>query len=376
MNKIVICIFLITGWVACKQKPSASIPPVPVNLMTAAAQRVWYYDQYPSTTAALSQVTLNAEVEGYITGIYFTEGSYVKKGQKLYEIDRSLYLQNHDLALANMEVAKGNLTEANQDADRYIYLNKHNAVAKQLLDHAVIAQQNAVNMVKAADETVKTAETNLKYSIITAPFDGTIGFSMVKMGNLITVGSTVLVTISSDNPMAVDFLINEQQLQYYVDIEQGKYNQVDSLFTILMPNGTLYPYPGKITVIDRAVDPQTGTIQIRLVFPNPKHLLRAGMSCVVRVHNLQSRPQIVIPDKAIIEQMGEYFVFVAKDTLQAGTATASSRPKFLAFQKKVQPGQIIGANVIIQSGITPGDKIVVDGIQALHEGSEVTYKKP
>ncbi len=90
---------------------------------------------------------------------------------------------------------------------------------------------------------------------------------------------------------------------------------LDSLFTILLPNNMLYPYVGKISIIDRAVDPQTGTIRVRLVFPNPHERLKAGMSCVVRVHNQDSSPQMIIPNRAVVEQMGEYFVFIVKDTV-------------------------------------------------------------
>ena len=98
-------------------------------------------------------------------------------------------------------------------------------------------------------------------------------------------------------------------------MQQDKNNDPDSLFTILLQNNTLFPYVGKISIIDRAVDPQTGTIRVRLIFPNPKDALKPGMSCVVRVHNEDRSPQIVIPNRAVVEQMGEYFVFVAKDTV-------------------------------------------------------------
>jgi membrane fusion protein (multidrug efflux system) len=181
--------------------------------------------------------------------------------------------------------------------------------------------------------------------------------------------------------MAVDFLINEKQLAHYEQLENSKWKQPDSIFTVLLPDNSLYLYPGKISVIDRAVDAQTGAIRIRLVFPNPKYTLKAGMSCVVREHNQEATPQLLVPGKAVVEQMGEYFVFVARDTVLSNTEdgnktnngdTAQAQPRLRAFQKKVQLGQTIGPNVIIGAGIEPGDRIVVDGIQALHEGSEIT----
>jgi membrane fusion protein (multidrug efflux system) len=201
----------------------------------------------------------------------------------------------------------------------------------------------------------------------------------VKLGNLVSVGQTVLNTISTDNPMGVDFLINEKQLDYFQRLQSGKFKTFDSLFTLLLPNNSFYPHTGEISVIDRAVDPQTGAVRVRLTFPNPDYSLRAGMSCVVRVRNLDSMPQIVIPYKAIVEQMGEYFVYVAKDTAMTASGADTTgknheTPKqgLYALQKKVMLGQIVGPDVIIKSGIGEGDKIVVEGVQALHDGSPIT----
>ncbi|MGF7037559.1 efflux RND transporter periplasmic adaptor subunit [Mucilaginibacter lappiensis] len=377
MNRVILSTVLIScvAVMACTKKQPPSNPEVPVSLLKLKTRNVLYYDKYPSTTAALSQVSLLPQIQGAITNIFFTEGTYVKKGQKLYEIDERIYRDNYDAAVANQRVAEGNLAQAQQDADRYEYLNTYNAVAKQLYDHAIITLQNSKSAVKSAEETVKTAKTNLNYAIVTAPFDGTIGFSQVKLGDVVTAGSTVLNTISTNDPIAVDFIINEKQLSHFEKLQSGK-PVTDSLFTILLPDNTLYPYTGKISVIDRAVDSQTGAIRIRLVFPNPKNNLRVGMSCVVRVHNEETTPQMVLPNKAVVEQMGEYFVFVAKDSVinnpKAQTDTGRIKHKMLAFQKKVQVGQTIGPNVIIKSGVNPGDRIVTDGVQLLHDGSQIT----
>jgi RND family efflux transporter MFP subunit len=230
--------------------------------------------------------------------------------------------------------------------------------------------------VKSAEEAVKSAKTNLAYATIYAPFTGTIGFSQVKMGTVVSPG-TILNTISTDDPMAVDFIINEKQLPHFEQLQNGnQQHMVDSLFTILMPDNTLYPYNGKISVIDRAVDAQTGSIRVRLVFDNPKGYLRVGMSCVVRVHNQDTGPQLVLPGKAVVEQMGEYFVFVAKDTLvsdpKAKSDTTKKKQGLVAVQKKVQVGQTIGGNQVIKSGINEGDRVVTDGVQTLHDGSQIT----
>jgi membrane fusion protein (multidrug efflux system) len=160
-----------------------------------------------------------------------------------------------------------------------------------------------------------------------------------------------------------------------------------------LPDQSLYPQVGRILFIDRAVDPQTGAIDIRLTFPNPQYRLRPGMSTVVRVHNQDPKPQMVVPSRAVVEQMGEYFLFIAKDTIwkspnagSAGGGGASGggdssakkgqdtveTPKLRAFQKKVQLGQTIGPNVVVKSGVNPGDSIILDGVQAVHEGSLIS----
>lgn len=371
-----ICCLLLSS---CKQKKSPPPMIIPVNLVTVKARPVVYFDRYTSTTVALFQVNLLSQVQGYITGIFFKEGSHVRKGEKLYEIDRRIYESNYNAAAANLKVEEGNLKQAQQDADRYEYLNNNQAVAKQLYDHAMITLENAKNYYKSAAETFNNSKTNLTYSIITAPFDGTIGFSQVKPGDYTTPGQTILNTISSDDPIGVDFLINEKQLSYFENLQKNKYNSTDSLFTLILPDNSVYPSGGKISVIDRAVDPQTGSIRIRLVFPNPEYSLRAGMSCVVRVHNQDSTPQLLIPNRAVVEQMGEYFVYVAKDSVLGKPGDEDVRENYpaqkkllFAAEKKVQQGTTIGANVIIKSGIREGDKIIVDGVQSLHDGSQIT----
>src|SRR5579863_10368684 len=380
MSRLAMILVLIGVLPSCKPKPTPPTPPAPVNLMTVTKQRVYYYDKYPSTTVALSQVNLNAQVTGYVTSIDYQEGTHVRKGQLLYKLDQRLYQAAVDQARANLRVDSGILLQVQQDADRYTYLKQHNAIATQVVDHAVIALQNAKDSVIASQQMLKTALTNLTYSNIYAPFDGTIGISQVRLGNLVNAGTTILNTISTDNPMAVDFLVNEAQLPHIEELQRNQ-RSVDSLFTILLPDGTFYPHLGKILFIDRAVDPQTGAIDVRLQFPNPEYILRPGMSTVVRVHNQDPAPQIVVPSRAVVEQMGEYFLFVAKDTVyeRPGADTTAKKstdtvetPKLRAFQKKVQLGQTIGPNVVVKSGINLGDQIIVEGVQAIHEGSPIS----
>jgi len=363
-----------------KAAPNAAGAPIPVNLFEAHKEKVIYYDKFPGTVTAMMQVDIRPEVEGYVMGIFFQEGGHVRKGQKLYEIDTKIYNASKSQAEANLKVAKANLDQAQKDADRYSYLNEHDAVAKQTLDHALTTLQNAKNQVAAAQQDVLKTETDLNYAFIKAPFDGTIGISQVKVGNTVSRGQTVLNTISTDNPMAVDFVVNEKQIQRFARLEKEK--NTDSIFSIILPDNTIYKQPGKILFMDRGVNPQTGTITVRLVFKNDSSILRAGMSCNVRVKNSDTTMQIQIPGKAIVEQMGEYFVFIAKDTLipvaTQGSQTDAPKPvsSLHAIQRKVMLGPVIADKVVIKSGINEGENIIIDGVQRMRDGSDITLGKP
>ena len=360
---------------AKKDAPNPASMPVPVNMVKVLSERALYYDKIPGTVVALNQVDIRPVVQGYITGIFFKEGTHVKKGEKLYSIDDSKYQASVNQAEANVRVAESNLDQAQKDADRYNYLNEHDAVARQILDHAMTTLQNAKNQVTSAKQDLAKARTDLGYATIRAPFDGTIGISQVKLGNAVNAGQTILNTVSTDDPMAVEIVVNEKQIPRFLKLEQLKSGEADSIFTLVMPDNSIYNKPGRISFIDRGVNPQTGTIIIRLSFPNESSLLRAGMSCTVKVRNDDTSMQLLVPAKSVVEQMGEYFVYVAKDTLVPSTDTthkgAQPAPALKASQRKVMLGQTIADKVIVKKGLIGGEDIITDGVQKLHDGSLV-----
>src|SRR5262249_9778576 len=150
------------------------------------------------------EVELRAQVNGYITGIHFKEGEQVKKGQKLYSIDQQQSEASYQQAQANLAVQEANLERAKKDVERYRELDKKDAIAKQQVDYAEAAYAAAQKQVDAAKAAVNAVQTNVRYTTIVAPFDGTIGISQVRLGASVTPGQTLLNTISSDNPMAAD----------------------------------------------------------------------------------------------------------------------------------------------------------------------------
>jgi membrane fusion protein (multidrug efflux system) len=337
-----------------QQKTSMATP---VTVYQIKPQQAVYYNTFPATVTALNQVDLRSEVSGYITDISFKDGQQVTKGMKLYSVDQQQYKATYEQAVANLNSAKANLIKAQQDADRYNQLAKNDAIAKQVVEHAQADLESAKMLVAAAKENVNSVQTNLRYSTIVAPFDGIIGISQVKLGSSVTGGQTMLNTISSVNPIAVDFAVDEKQISRFNDLMQSKESDRDSIFTIILPDGKLYSSPGKISLIDRAVDSQTGTIKVRLVFSNIKNILKPGLTCNVRVRNISGSNTLLIPFKAVIEQMGEYFVFVEADKK--------------VTQHKINIGDDINGMVIVKEGLQEGDKVVVDGIQKIKENSEV-----
>ncbi len=342
---------------ACKdQAPApAAAPPVEVTVEPVQLRKVVYYEDYPATVTALNLVELRPQVTGFITGIHFNDGDRVKKGQLLYSIDAQLYNSNYEQAVASLSVQEANLVKAQKDADRYRELAKHDAVATQLVDNAEAALAVAQKQVEAARANISGVQTSVRYTKIYAPFDGLIGISQVKAGAAVTAGQTLLNTVSSDVQLAVDFNIDQRNIYHFLKLLETP--ATDSLF-ILAFGKEIYPHPGKLAFLDRAVDPQTGNIKARLIFPNPQHLLRAGMNATARVKNSGAEKSLLIPYKAVTEMLGEYFVYVPGDSSKV-------------FQRKIVPGRVLGSDVIVTEGLDEEDSIVTEGIQRLRHGTVV-----
>jgi RND family efflux transporter MFP subunit len=340
--------------VSCQSKQTGpqAPPPVAVGVQIAKEGAATYFDIYPATVTPLNQVDIKPQVSGNITGIFFKDGQFVRKGMKLYEIDQQQYKAAYEQAIANVHVAESNQSKAQQDADRYTDLAKNDAIAKQTLDHAVADLESSKKQVEAAKANVSSVETNLKYSIISAPFDGTIGISDVKIGTSVY-QQTLLNTISSDNPIAVDIAIDQVEIPRFTQYLEKGTNDKDSIFTLVMPDGSVYENPGHLVLLDRAVDPQTGTIKARLVFANAKKLLKPGVTTNIRVKHNANENSLLIPYKAVVEQLGEYFVYTANNNR--------------AKQHKVSLGTRINANIIVKSGLQDGDSIITEGVQKLRD---------
>ncbi|WP_158798906.1 efflux RND transporter periplasmic adaptor subunit [Pedobacter sp. L105] len=348
-------------WTSCqnKAKPNTAPPATPVSVAEAKKADAVYYDQFQGAVVALNSVELRSEVSGFITKIYFKEGEVVPKGKVLYEIDRRKYQAAYQQAEANLMSANANLVKDQKDIDRYNMLLKNDAVARQTVDQAQATFETGKSQVAQAKAGLLSAKTDLSYSLITAPFTGRIGISQVKLGAQVSPGTTLLNTISSEHPIGVDVVINEQDIDRFYKFQK---KSTDSTFKLTLADGTSYKKPGKVLAIDRGVASGTGTVRVRIQFPNEQDTLKDGMSCVLNVLNAASGSRVQIPYKAVTEQMGEFFVFVSLDTI--------------AKQHKVKLGPRIGTDVVIMEGVKAGDKVVTDGFQRLRDGGKITLGNP
>jgi len=362
-------------WASCgkqDKKGPAAPPPTPVSIADATVGNATYYDSYQGTVISINTVELRSQVPGFVTGIFFKEGDIVEKGKVLYEIDKRKYEAAYQQAAANVLSAQANLTKAQKDVDRYNMLLKNDAIARQTVDQAVAAYETNKSSVAVAKAGLASAATDLSYATIRAPFTGRIGISQVRLGAQVAVGTTLMNTISAEHPIGVDVVINEQDINRFYGLQKSS---SDTTFKLQLPDGTTYNKTGKVLAIDRGVSSGTGSIKVRIQFPNEDDVLKDGMSCVLQVLNSQSGKRVQIPNKAVTEQMGEFFVFVTRDTTVKDTGadkTVKDRRDTIAKQIKVKLGPRVNTSIVVMDGIKAGDKVVTDGFQRLRDGGRIT----
>lgn len=344
------------------QKKNAAPPPAAVSVVAARTTAAVYYDEYPATAVALQSVELRSQVTGFVTALAFKEGDVVRKGKTLYEIDKRQYEGAYQQALANLSSARASAQNADVNQNRYQRLLQQDAIARQVAENAVTTAATATSQVAGAQAAVAIARTNLGFATLTAPFTGRIGISQVRLGSQVAAGTTLLNTISTEDPIGVDFVVTETDIPRFTALQNRAGGAGDSTLRFVLPNGQPYGQPGKIRAIDRGVNAQTGTITVRVQFANPRRQLQDGLSGVVKVLNTQSGNRLVIPYKAIVEQMGENFVYVA-----AGDS---------ANQRKVQLGPRLVDQVVVLSGLKAGDRVVTEGVQKLRDGGKIQVSAP
>jgi membrane fusion protein (multidrug efflux system) len=344
-----------------KAKQAAPPPPPPAVVVAEVVQKtVPIYSEYVAQTDARETVEIRARVQAFLEAQHFTEGTIVKKGQLLFTLDKREYQTKLLQAKAELDVALARLGKAETDERRLRPLAERKAVPQQDYDNAAANLLAAKAAVEAAQSQVAEAELNLSYTTIRSPITGLIGKRLVAPGNLVGKGeATLLDTVSSIDPIRVNTTISEAEyLRFFSQQKRSGNAGSGGPLELILADGSVYPHQGKLVIVDRAVDPKTGTLNFAAEFPNPQGLLRPGQFGRVRAVVEMAKDAILIPKRAVQEIQGMKTVLVvgADDMVALRT---------------IQPGETVGELLIVREGLKPGERVIVDGVQKARPGSKV-----
>lgn len=334
-------------------QPAGREAPAPVvGVVTVHPQTVALTVELPGRLESLRTADVRAQVGGIIQKRLFQEGSYVRAGQPLYQIDSSTYEAGLESARAQLATAQATLAKADADLARYKPLVAAEAVSRQEYDAAVTAKRSAEAGVKAAQAAIKSAGINLNRSRITAPISGFIGHSKVSEGTLLNAGdTTVLATIRQTNPMYVNVTQSASEvMKLRRQIAEGKLLAADGAIAvgIKFDDGTVYPEKGRLLFADPTVDESTGQITLRAAVSNDQNILMPGLYVRVLMDQVAADNAFIVPQQAVTRG--------AKDTVMIVNAQGGMEPR------EVTVAQQQGTNWIVTSGLKDGDKVVVEGI--------------
>jgi membrane fusion protein (multidrug efflux system) len=360
-------LILISLSCSCSRKAAQTDPAPPEVLVTTVTpQDVPRILERVATLDGFINANINAQVQGYIVARDYTEGSIVKIGDLLFQIDPRPF--EAALAQAKGTLAKDKATQVKTDADekRALDLFTKQVISDSERDTATAAAESTRANVEADEAAVQQAQLNLGYTKILAPIEGVSGFANAQVGDLVSPTSGTLTTVSQIDPIKAIVTTGEGAFTDFISRhpdpkERDAY--VKSLeFQLILGNGEVYPQKGKFYALDRSLDPRTGSIRYEVTFPNPGDALRPGQFGKVRFVADMKKGAMVIPQEAVTELQGSYQVAVVGDDNKV-----SIRP--------VQMGDRIGAMWEATQGLKPGDKVVVQGVQKVREGSTVTVKE-
>jgi len=363
LSALLICGLFIAS---CSKKPAQTGPPPPEVLVTTVTpQDVPRVLERVATLDGFINANINAQVQGYIISRDYQEGSVVKKGDLLFQIDPRPFEAALAQAKGTLAKDKANQVKADADEKRAMDLFNKKVISDQERDTATAAADSTRANVEADEAAVKQAEINLGYTKITAPIDGVTGFANNQVGDLVGPSTGPLTTMSQIDPIKAVVTAGEGPFTDFVSrhpdaTERNAY--IKSLeFDLILGNGEVYPKKGKFYALDRNLDTKTGSIRYYVTFPNPGNILRPGQFGKVRFVADIKKGAMVIPQEAVNELQGGYQVAVVGNDNKV-----SIRP--------VKMGERIGAMWEVTEGLKPGDKVVVQGGQKVREGAPVTVK--
>lgn len=360
------CLAGLTLLAGCEKKQGNQAPPPPeVSVITLQTQPVMRTTDLPGRTESVMTSEIRPQVSGVILRRLFVEGSEVSAGQQLYQIDPAVYKAAYDSAVATLQRNEATLATDQSLATRYKSLVAAQAISKQDYENAVAAVLEDKANIAAAKAQVESAQINLAYTKVFSPISGTIGASSVTPGALVTADQTTpLATVTQLNPIYVD--VNEPintWLRLKNEADSGQLEMApdgSAKVTLQLGDGSTYALPGKMQFSEVNVDQTTGTVLVRALFPNPKHLLLPGMYVHAVIDEGMNKNSILVPQQAVSRDIrGDAVVMVVgNDNIVA--------------QKVIETDQAVGTNWIVTSGLQPGDRVIVAGLAGLRPGEKVT----
>ncbi len=341
---------------------SPSLPPPAVVVATVTARTVPMYGEYVARTEARQTVEVKARVAGSLEKVLFQEGSRVKAGQLLFIIDQRPYKAALQEARGSLAQAQANLGKAQKDVARLHPLVAEDAAPQVDLDNAESAVQFSRASIDRARAAIAKAELDLKFTEIRSPINGIIGKQEVTAGNLVTRDQTLLTTVSSWDPMRVVFSISEvDYLRRAHQFHEGQPfgpEKNAAPFELIMADNAVYPFRGRLSFVDRVLNLTTGTLNVYVSFPNPNRLLRPGLFGRVRVV-LEDRPNtLLVPQRAVQVMQGVQSVLVVGNDDKVALRTVALGDRYKDF-------------FIVNEGLKPGDRVVVEGVQKAIPGRPV-----
>ncbi len=360
---------------SCEEKVTKKAPPPEIQVMNVIQKDVPIYNYFVGQVYGQEDISINARVEGFLTGIHFDEGTRVKKGQLLYTIDPEPFKAK--IASENSKVAEAQtkLVNAENELARYKPLAEINAVSKSDLDFAQANRDASKAALDAAKATLRMAEINLSYTRIKSPITGFIGKTQARVGEFVgrNPNPVILNIVSTVESVRVQFFLTESQYLFLAREFRDKESQnEDSTSTVrkkrpsadkvkislILSDGSTHPYDGIVNFINREVDASTGAILVQATFPNPDLILRPGQFARVQIMMKEDKGALLVPQRCVTELQGQYSVFIV-----------NSENKIESRQIKI--AEKFGDYYIASDGLKQNDKIVLEGLQKVGSGMEV-----
>lgn len=368
-SAVVAIILMVFGLTGCGEKnaaaqaPGPGMPPPEVSVVTVAPERIVMTTELPGRLEATRVAQVRARVPGIVLKRIFQEGSDVKAGEVLFQIDPAPFQATYNSAQASLARAEANQAQANLKVQRYKPLVDTNAISKQEYDDALTAQKQTAADVAAAKAAVETARLNLGYATVKAPISGRIGRALVTEGALVGQGeATPLAMIQQVDPIYVNLTQSASELmQLRRAMESGQLKRVgpdQAKVTLVMEDGTAYSHSGKLLFSDMSVDEGTGAVTLRAKFPNPDRFLLPGMYARARLEQAVDEKAITVPQQAVIRNQDEASVMLVGSDGKVSTRT-------------IKTGSAQNDKWIVLQGLKAGDQVIVEGLQKAKPGASV-----